>query len=180
MKRVFCTLLACLMIFCMVQPAAYAKNACIAVSGSAADCNTWKKITVITDKNWGSNKVKFTQTTGTLTYQFYSPGQFVSNAYGAYTIRVKDQSTGKTKEYYWKYQKNYTLKLEDNKTYTIEVKPYQPATVGDQKYKTKTLATKIYQTFGWRGYNKSNWYWYEAPTWEVVSTKAVNWCYTPY
>lgn len=158
--------------FLLPAQEAEAANACICVQGSAKTCNKWTKITVETGKNWLSNKITFSQTKGKMNY---AGNLFNENSYGAYTIKVTDHTTKKTTEYYWKYKANYTLKLKDNTTYTIQIKPYQPATVGDQNLgctKSVVLA-KASKT-----YNKNNWSWNSAPTWKIASTKAVNWCYS--
>ncbi len=147
-----------------------ANNTCVAVQGSAANYKKWTTITVTTGKNWGSNKITFTQTTGKM---HYGADLFEKDSYGAYTITVKDHKTGKTQTYYWKYKANYTLNLKDERVYTIKIKPYQPTTVGDQNLGWTRWFEKLLGA-----YDKDEWSWNSAPTWKVKSTKAVNWCYS--
>ncbi len=158
-----------------------AANACILVNGNAKNYKKWTVILVETDKNWGSNKINFTQTKGSLIYGT-SPSR--KDTYGAYTIKVTEGKgeKAKTTTYYWKYTKDYPLKLKDNKMYKIEIKPYWPSTIGDQKFKYDLLSTGINHLAGLinkdAGYDKYEWEWSNAPEWKVKSTKAVEWCYS--
>lgn len=181
MKRKLTTLflVTFLLSLALCSTAFAAQNACVNVSGSASSYNSWKTITIKTGKNWGSNKITFTQTQGEMTY---SPQPNATKLYGAYTIKVTDQSTNKTTEYYWKYTKDYTkIKLEDNKSYTIKIKPYNPKTIAEQKLSSrKTLEGVLGSMTRQNLYDTSKWYWRSAPTWSVKSTKAVDWCYASF
>lgn len=171
-KRLFTLLLAVLTLSCsLVLPTNAASNVCLNVSGSAANCDKWTTIVVETGKNWGKNKITFSQTKGRIRY---SGSCFDTNTYGAYTIKVTNQDTNETETYYWKYKQTYTLKLNDKTTYTIKIKPYQVATVGDQN--VSNLSSIVHRVCG--TYNKNNWSWSSAPTWKIKSTKAVSWCYS--
>ena len=153
-------------------PAEAAQNSCIAIQGSAANYKKATTFTVSTGKNWGSNKIIFSQTKGEMHY-----GSDVRNydCYGNYTITVKDHKTGKTTKYEWRNSPNSpTIRLKDNRTYTISIKPYQPKTVGNQNLSWWSLTRILGKIFG--TYNKDYWSWNSAPTWRIKSTKAVNWC----
>lgn len=147
-----------------------AKNECVLVKGSAEDCDVWKEFMLETGKNWGSNKITFKQDKGKLEYNNHGLAN-TKNLYGAYTIKVDDGN--EIKKYYWKYKETYSLKLKDKTTYTIEIKPYQPETVGEQNYKSFSYA-KLHKKLGIL--DMASWSWSDAPTWEVTSTKAVDWC----
>ncbi len=171
--RVFSLFLVAVTLCCGIQvPASAANNVCVAVTGSASNSSKWTTITVKTGKNWLSNKITFSQDEGKM---HYGANTFEEKTYGAYTIKVTNQETGKTKTYYWKYKANYTVKLDDNTTYTIKIKPYQPETVGDQnlKWSKSVLWDRMLGV-----YDKDGWSWSSAPTWRVKSTKAVSWCYS--
>ena len=123
MKKTLSLFLAMLLLATMLlQTFAAAKNACILVKGDANNYNKWSTILVETKKNWGSNTIKFEQTKGEMVYTGDPGGKDI---YGAYTIKVTDKKTKKTTEHYWKYKKNYTLKLKDSRNYVIEIKPYK-------------------------------------------------------
>lgn len=169
LKRIMSIILAALTLSLLMAQVTYAANACLYIRGSADDCNSWYTFEVTTGKNWGSNKITFSQTKGKLEYGVTG---LTTDTYGAYTIKVTNESTNKTETYYWKYKSTYSLKLKDNTEYTIKIKPYQPSTVGDQN--ASTISSTLYKLF--RVYDKNDWHWYDAPTWTVKSTKAVNWC----
>ncbi|MBR2986730.1 MAG: hypothetical protein IKC63_01795 [Clostridia bacterium] len=170
-SKIICILLTLITLLGIAQFTVSAANACVNVRGSAADCDKWVTIKVNTGKNWGKNTITFTQTKGVMKYYSSSSNK---STYGAYTIKVTNQDTGKTTEYYWKYTKNYTLKLSDNTDYIIKIKPYQPSTVGDQNLKNKSFDTILARLLG--GYRKTGWEWQTPATWTIKSTKAVNWC----
>ena len=169
--RVIAMLMAIVTFSCVLSiPAEAANNACAAVEGNTANHKKWTTITVKTGKNWGSNKITFSQTKGDMHYGWDA---FETECYGNYTITVKDHKTGKTQTFKWKNSANYTLKLKDNRTYTIKIKAYQPETVGHQNLGWSRWLSRL---FG--GYDKDAWCWNNAPTWRVKSTKAVDWCYS--
>lgn len=170
MKKFGAILLAILLLLGNMQVFA-SEYSCVSIRGSAEDYNKWTKITLETGKNWLSNKITFTQTKGTM-----SRLGIASQTYGAYTIKVRNHSTGVTQTYYWKYSKNYSIKLKDNTTYTIQIKPYLPSTIGDQRLKNKNLSSLIAQ--GLKGYSKDYWEWSNPPKWSIKSTRAVDWCYS--
>lgn len=172
-KKAGAFLLALIMI-CSAFPleAFAADNECILVRGSAECSDVWKKFIVETGKNWGSNKITFKQTKGTMEFRNHLQTQ-TKSLYGAYTIKVDDGNSEKT--YWWKYKQTYTLKLKDNTTYTIKIKPYQPKTVGEQNIKSFYRA-KLADKMGIL--DLCSWSWDDAPTWKVTSTKAVDWCQT--
>ena len=179
MKVIACLFASVMLFNFMTQTICMAaENACVLVKGNGDICNRWITISVKTGNNWGRNKITFTQTKGLLNYS----GNIVNEkTYGAYTMKVTDHNTKRTTEHYWKYKKNYTLNLKDNTKYTIKLKAYQPATIGDQRFKRSksTFIQKFFDaTLKQNNYSKYNWSWCEAPEWSVKSTKAVEWCYS--
>ena len=172
MLMVFCSLFC---VFEMPIKASAASNACALVKGDGDDYNRW--ITFIVQTGKKSAKINFTQTKGIMAY---GDGTGLdSKTYGAYTIEVINQKTGKSEKVYWKYTSNYTLKLDKNTTYTIKVKAYTPTTIGKQQ-NLKTSTSFITNVIRWLCGVKpdhSQWYWEKAPTWKVKSTSYVNWCH---
>ena len=168
-----------MMLTVFVSTASAESNVCTpSIRGSANDHNKWITFTVSTGSRWlGSDKITFTQTKGSMSVQTDGSGEVSTSTYGAYTIRVYNHSTGKTAEYYWKYKKDYPLKLDKNTTYPISIKAYKPQTVGAQNcmtanVKLHTILLRIYPAD-----NALNWRWSSSPSWTVKSTKGINWCH---
>lgn len=96
MKRISKFFMVCfafvLVTYMLLMPVQAANNACVLVNGDAKNCNKWYTITLETGKNWGSNKITFAQTKGAMKY---GAGMVTDKTYGAYTIKVTDQSTKK-------------------------------------------------------------------------------------
>ena len=179
-----------LVLFCSMSVPAFAANACSDLpGGTALDDDKWIEFTVETGSRWlnATDKLTFTQNKGKMICEALGAigkiGTASKKIYGAYTIKVTDNSNNATTEYYWKYKKSYTLSLEKNKTYTISIKAYHPATIGKQEcenlyplgVRTIYRATRrpwsdVYKEFDW--YWDSNSY----PSWDVSSTKGIISC----
>ncbi len=170
LKKLMSVLLATCLLVAAIPVTANAANACRNIGGSSSNYS-WTNIDVETGKNWGSNKITFTQNKGNIDY--YGIG---TSTYGAYTIVVKEYKNGKVaseKTLYWKYKENYTIKLKDRTKYVISVRPYKTSTVGDQRGGCN-LSARIHKIAG--TYSNTVWGWRTAPTWSASSTKAVSSC----
>ncbi len=150
-----------------------AANACLTVNGKSTNKKT--VITVSTGNAWLVNeKITFTQTKGTISYNNNHCGQSKVDTYGAYTVKVSYKKNGKTynKSYAWKYTKNFSVTLDKNRTYTITITPYNVNTIG--QYLKQNNKTVKFNT----AHNSTTFRWSKAATWKVKSTRAVNWCYS--
>ena len=185
------SLLLALLVLCSMSVPVFAANACSRVpGGTALDDDKWIEFTVETGSRWlnASDKLTFTQNKGKMICEAMGAmgifGTASKKIYGAYTIKVTDNSTGTAKEYYWKYKESYTLKLEKNKSYTVSVKAYHPATIGKQECENLyPLGCRLIYTatgHSWsEAYSDFDWYWDSSsyPAWKVTSTKGIISCY---
>ncbi len=177
-KRALSLLLAVVMaVGVMTQSVFAASNVCVDVGGSSKN-HVWTTINIDTgSKKWyqSKNSLTFTQTKGEIGYATVKGSEYAQKIelYGAYTIRVDnlDDDQG-AKEYYWKYKKNYTLKLESDTSYSIQIRPYWPATIGNEK--GGNAAIRFYKAV--KSYHESYWEWIDAPQWSVKSTNKVSTC----
>ena len=128
--------------------------------------------TVTTGKK--SGKINFEQAKGVFMYSGDMSGsKYDMKIYGAYVIKVTDSHRW-TKEYYWKYKKNFTLNLDKNETYTVTITPYKTATVAKQECSKNLIfkARTFWQTLG--GGNVRTAYWQKEPIFVVKdNSKAV-------
>lgn len=136
---------------------AFAANACTQVSGNSAKTTTF---TVYTGSRWlGSDKIKFTQTKGTMNILSGAMNWKTQSAYDCYTIQYKKagDKNWTTKTFYGS---SATLSLAKNTTYTIRIIP------GSSQLLQLNRCGLLKAYMGWKSY----------PTWKVTSTRGINFC----
>ena len=152
----FCLLMTFIL---SIASTAFAAKRCVV--GISGNMNKTVTFTVTTDNNWriGYDKIKLSQSKGTMRYESAWRGYKTMNIYGRYTIYCKSNRTGRvvTNNAIWK-DGGFTIYLpERNSEYTVTVKP---------------LAwSDIQAAYIWYGVMDR---WTRVPTWCITKDRGIS------